>query len=643
MLSFEYVVYTLILGKESKGACMIMQKLTQDFVQDGKTYMIVGREQGFQNSDLSKAQTGMMLASRIRGVLQLHLQEVDLQAVLRYDITGKRMLKHCMQGEMMGIAEYLGLLLQVVSTLEESSQHMLSMTNYVLDEEYIFVEGSLQAGTLHFTYIPVMETLNEEPVQMILSQLASRWMTSVAELSGNQIQRILRYCHAEDFTIKGIKMLLLELLGNPQQMIDLTPQPTQSSTSKWIDPAELRNKQVPSFSNAIPSQESLSANARYQQEVNIPAQPATNPILQHMQNKKKRTDLSEVSAPSLPSQHNHKPTKMSKGQSSATPTQPTPDQEVQPMPSAHRTYLLAGGALVTAMIWKFGYLSHSNDFMLYGCTALTVAISLVIYMILKGKSPLKNGLQMPSFVRNKKSEEEDGNESWRWQADPVLAGGGGLASATIPSTPAPDPMRWRDENIAAIFGSDTSEQSSIRSQNAMMNRNEQQSGSYSTTGSPIEFGRSAQASSIPNYHEDNYSQQSSHHSTEMLSPHMATVLLGQDASNDQAYNHSGVQPFTGYLERRENGTMQMEPIRLTRGSFIIGRAAEGVHYLEKSTGTSRNHVELEISDQQITIKDLSSRNGTILKGEPIVPYKEYLLHEGDTFTIAQAVYTLRLG
>lgn len=623
---------------------MIMQTLTQDFVQDGKTYMIVGREQGFQNIDLSKAQTGMMLASRIRGVLQLHLQEVDLQAVLRYDITGKRMLKHCMQGEMMGIAEYLGLLLQVVSTLEESSQHMLSMSNYVLDEEYIFVEGSLQAGTLHFTYIPVMETLNEEPVQLVLSQLASRWMTSVAELSGNQIQRILRYCHTEDFTIKGIKMLLLELLGNPQQMIDLTPQSTHAPTSKWIDPAELRNKQATSFPNAIPSQEPLGAHHKYQQEINNPPQPATNPILQHMQNKKKRVSPSETVASSVQSNQNHQSVKKGKDNNLASSTVSTADEEVQPMPSAHRTYLLAGGALVAAMIWKFGYLSHSNDFMLYGCAALTVAIALVIYMILKGKSPLKNGFKISSFVRNKKSEEEDGNESWRWQADPVLAGGGGaLASAAIPSTPTPDPMRWRDENIAAIFGSDTPAQSPIRNQNSMMSGYEQQSSAYASTGSPVEFGRSAQAPSIPNYHEDSYSQHSSHHSTEMLSPHMATVLLGQDNSADQGYSHSGVQPFTGYLERRENGTMQMEPVRLTRGSFIIGRAAEGVHYLEKSTGTSRNHVELEISDQQITIKDLSSRNGTILKGEPIVPYKEYLLHEGDSFTIAQAVYTLRLG
>ena len=621
-----------------------MQQLIQDFVQDGKTYMIVGREQGFQNSDLSKAQTGMMLASRIRGVLQLHLQEVDLQAVLRYDITGKRMLKHCMQGEMMGIAEYLGLLLQVVSTLEESSQHMLSMTNYVLDEEYIFVEGSLQAGTLHFTYIPVMETLNEEPVQMTLSKLASRWMTSVAELSGNQIQRILRYCHAEDFTIKGIKMLLLELLGNPQQMMDLTTHQTHPPASKWIDPAELRNKQVPSFSNVASPQESLTSNPRYQQEVNNPTPSATNPILQHMQNKKKRTDPSEATLSTAPSNQYHQSTKMPKDKKSSTPTQSTPDQEVQPMPSAHRTYLLAGGALVTAMIWKFGYLSHSNHFMLYGCTALTVAIVLVIYMILKGKSPLQKGLQMPSFIRNKKLEEEEGSESWRWQADPVLAGGGGaLASATASATTATDPMRWRDENIATIFGSGSPEQSSIRNQNSVMNGYEQPSGAYPNTGSPVEFGRSSQATSMPNYQEESYTPHASHHSTEMLSPHMATVLLGQDASSDQQYGQSKVQVFTGYLERRENGAMQMEPVRLTRGSFIIGRAAEGVHYLEKSTGTSRNHVELEISDQQITIKDLSSRNGTILKGEPIVPYKEYPLHEGDSFTIAQAVYTLRLG
>nr|WP_106766703.1 FHA domain-containing protein [Paenibacillus faecalis] len=39
------------------------------------------------------------------------------------------------------------------------------------------------------------------------------------------------------------------------------------------------------------------------------------------------------------------------------------------------------------------------------------------------------------------------------------------------------------------------------------------------------------------------------------------------------------------------------------------------------------------------IKDLGSKNGTILKGEPMVPYKEYPLQEGDTFLIAGGKYT----
>ncbi|WP_054956482.1 FHA domain-containing protein [Paenibacillus dakarensis] len=41
------------------------------------------------------------------------------------------------------------------------------------------------------------------------------------------------------------------------------------------------------------------------------------------------------------------------------------------------------------------------------------------------------------------------------------------------------------------------------------------------------------------------------------------------------------------------------------------------------------------------IKDLGSKNGTILKGEPMVPYKEYPLQEGDVFQIAGSKYMFR--
>ncbi|MDH6675780.1 pSer/pThr/pTyr-binding forkhead associated (FHA) protein, partial [Paenibacillus sp. LBL] len=57
-------------------------------------------------------------------------------------------------------------------------------------------------------------------------------------------------------------------------------------------------------------------------------------------------------------------------------------------------------------------------------------------------------------------------------------------------------------------------------------------------------------------------------------------------------------------------------------------------------GTSRAHVELSREGGEYVLKDLGSRNGTILKGESMVPYKEYPLKEGDTFVIAGLVVYL---
>ncbi|MFB6472979.1 MULTISPECIES: FHA domain-containing protein [Paenibacillus] len=45
-------------------------------------------------------------------------------------------------------------------------------------------------------------------------------------------------------------------------------------------------------------------------------------------------------------------------------------------------------------------------------------------------------------------------------------------------------------------------------------------------------------------------------------------------------------------------------------------------------GTSRAHVELSREGGEYVLKDLGSRNGTILKGESMVPYKEYPFEGG---------------
>ncbi|MNI60941.1 FHA domain-containing protein FhaA [compost metagenome] len=118
---------------------------------------------------------------------------------------------------------------------------------------------------------------------------------------------------------------------------------------------------------------------------------------------------------------------------------------------------------------------------------------------------------------------------------------------------------------------------------------------------------------------------------------MQTVLLGKSISSSLVSS-----PVISYcLERHGQNNERSEWIHLRFGSFVIGRSEDIVQYVETATGVSRAHLELMISKEGCTIKDLGSRNGTKLIGEEIAPYKEYPLSIGDTFTIAEQAYTLR--
>ncbi|MDP4095286.1 FHA domain-containing protein [Paenibacillus sp. P96] len=119
-----------------------------------------------------------------------------------------------------------------------------------------------------------------------------------------------------------------------------------------------------------------------------------------------------------------------------------------------------------------------------------------------------------------------------------------------------------------------------------------------------------------------------------LSP--ATTLL-QDKRVDIP---SSVRPGA-YLRRVAGKSDPAENIPVSSGSFIIGRSQEIAQYVEDTEGVSRSHVELSLngSGHKHVLKDLASTNGTRLNGDPMVPYKEYPLDDGDTFELAGVAYT----
>lgn len=72
-----------------------------------------------------------------------------------------------------------------------------------------------------------------------------------------------------------------------------------------------------------------------------------------------------------------------------------------------------------------------------------------------------------------------------------------------------------------------------------------------------------------------------------------------------------------------------EIVEMAEDRFLIGRSRSGVHYMDPSDGISRVHCEFVRSESGLEVKDLGSLNGTLLNGEPLIPFKAYPFGAGD--------------
>ncbi|RJX41658.1 FHA domain-containing protein [Paenibacillus pinisoli] len=126
----------------------------------------------------------------------------------------------------------------------------------------------------------------------------------------------------------------------------------------------------------------------------------------------------------------------------------------------------------------------------------------------------------------------------------------------------------------------------------------------------------------------------------------ATTLIS--SNNDDSSSHKTVTPATGAqsasLSRTWNG--KEDQIAFASDSFRIGRSGDGAGYEEQTEGISRLHLEIERINGVYHAKDLGSRNGSLLNGKLMVPYKAYKLEFGDRIQLAGdkgPIYELKRG
>jgi hypothetical protein len=91
-----------------------------------------------------------------------------------------------------------------------------------------------------------------------------------------------------------------------------------------------------------------------------------------------------------------------------------------------------------------------------------------------------------------------------------------------------------------------------------------------------------------------------------------------------------------YLDWESRGASSRIPLR--GDSLVIGRSAEAAQHVDDTAGISRAHAELVRISEQWKVKDLGSRNGSLLNDKPMAPYELYVLQEGDRLTLSDSQY-----
>ncbi len=592
--------------------------------------MVLSSPEGIPSSDLSRVQTSMISAAKVPHLLPLHLKELDFRVSIQYDISNKKMLTHLLKSDKLSLDEYYGLLLQVVGTLYDSNLFMLDPDQYILQEDYMFIDGPLHMGTLYLTYIPISSMKNLRTIQSSLHHLITRLMASVTELQGNGIQTLLHYVSVEEFTLLGLKDLLQNLLAGAgqslpsQQVHNNIPQSNLQRSN--IHQHHIRQSQTLQ-SNSMPSSKpnAIPRATEVERKVRLPADSAELP--EHLSFiSRNREPLRKT--PMHTSSENEHAWMEDNDEFDMT------DGDEEHKSSSTTTYVTLGCIVTCAVAWRFLYMSYPGIVMLIVSILVTAVLGVISWLGWKGtlRLPMKRVESLTESIPlfdSGKLEESHRKRGSSFQVEKLTGFFGGSSKE---KELEPSEKRWVfPDNI-------TSERT--RADRGITNRESPVASMYDDKEDQSDY----------------YAQLG--HKTEMLStPRVnATVLLTPENNSSQDVHVTSYKSYP-YLERREIGQGDQEgslrgdsaqgekaltPIVLNVPHFIIGRSADVSQFVEETPGTSRAHVELSKGSGGYVIKDLGSKNGTLLNKEPMVSYKEYPLLDGDTFTIIKGEYTYHL-
>ncbi|WP_281887293.1 DUF6382 domain-containing protein [Paenibacillus sp. YYML68] len=591
-----------------------LYSLQVDFVNERSYEMAVSASRGLQAEELSEFQLRMLTSNRMPRLLELHTEARDGCTTLYYTITGKRMLSQGLRAQRIGMKQYYTLLLQIVELLEDSLNYMLDSERFVLKEEYIFYGHSLD--DLYFTYLPIQHVEGKPSVQAELRDLASRWMQRVDDLQGGGFQELMRCLEHDTFHISELKRVLLKRLEVSatssgiciSDMRSFSPSDDQLRTGQaqpasfeWPYSTASGGASSASIEGARPSEPWLGPSADDGYRVGFRAQDEAAAAYGYKRGvgSSAAAARDDGLAASIHSGVGPAPsTQATAGADSATSTAASTGKK--PLP------FILGAVLAIAFLWKL-YADQQEESMLLIACAGTAAALIALYAVLR------------STRRGKAA------------SSPKATVGGQVAGVRLAESP---PVGGTPSFLhqAGLFDS-PSATSYSGGELASAEQGVKSSLAYQELSVSLERDVRLQADQLEGEGRGVLATPEADGRTTTLTPNDATVWLGSSSQH-------AAKAIT-VLETVRSGVK--ETIALDKSTFTIGRQQTESDYLLDEVGVSRLHAELVKDEDGYSIKDLGSRNGTVVNGEALVPYRMHKLREGDMITIVNCDFIYKMG
>ncbi|ASS68861.1 MULTISPECIES: DUF6382 domain-containing protein [unclassified Paenibacillus] len=583
-----------------------MGPLLADFEWNREHEMILSAEGGIGREELDEVELAMLESSIPPSLLPVEWQMWNGQVRFRYKLGGKKMLKHKLTEGAGDASQFYSLMLAVASICEECRSYMLKPENLVLDESCIFVGDSW--GDIGLVYLPLVSPPQAvPPLRIRFLAMAARASASVQP--DGRLASLMQAIGDDNVPMHDLRSLLLDAAsldeGACASMPSMPSIGVASSRSgageegRFRSWPEQRDRQGSFAWSGTAAREPLCREDEKDLDL---GQLLDRKDL--FSGRRAGRDVAIVQAPDA---------RASKGKDSieadeACSLSIADSSRFKGQSKPNKGIVTLAVIAAAALPWKFMYMPDPGNRSLFLCCG-TAAVAAGVLIWFWGR----NGGIGVERVEEGDAEAEAGLL--------FVPDSGRLGSGRRWLSPTSD--KPTDKPTDKPFAIPSDKPIDLPSKPKFL---EQAFGNG--LGSTFsEHAVQADRFSSHGVHGGDWSSHS-HEASAAASPADKTVWLGAGGGTVAKEGNSSRHA----LLRSKDGSS--EKLELSESRNQIGRAEGSVAVVDRSPGVSRIHLELEAGPSGCLAKDLGSRNGSLLNGRPMVPYKSYKLENGDVLQLA---------